>query len=489
MTDELTALIGAAPRRVIDLPAPKGLPLLGNTLQFKPLRFHQQLEGWARQFGTPYRMQLANQVMVVWDDVELGHQVYRERPHAFSRGAAISKVFAEMGMLGVFAVEGEAWAPQRRMVMQALNATHFRAFFPTLQDITERLYRRLSRAANAGETLDMTHELMRYTVDVTSTLAFGEDPNTIEKEGNRIQQHLGVVFPTAMKRLLMPFPYWHWIKLPQDRRLDRALVAVHAYVRELIERARKRLRDEPGRAPQNLLEAMLVERDQPDSELSDDTVVANVLTLLLGGEDTTANSLAWTMPFLAEDAALQARLHQAAVKALGDSAVCRSHDELRALDLFEAVVNEAQRLHPVVSLGSFSPNADCVVGGVALPAGTRCFTLNRPAMMDEKNFAAPGTFDPDRWLRGHDGVRAHEPRAFMQFGAGPRVCPGRHLAAVEMRLVLSMLMRHFSVELMVPSSSIEEVSAFTVTPSQMPVRLHKRVPITQGSKLMHGQLH
>src|SRR5688572_14656392 len=115
MTDELTALIGAAPRRVIDLPAPKGLPLLGNTLQFKPLRFHQQLEGWARQFGTPYRMQLANQVMVVWDDVELGHQVYRERPHAFSRGAAISKVFAEMGMLGVFAVEGEAWAPQRRM--------------------------------------------------------------------------------------------------------------------------------------------------------------------------------------------------------------------------------------------------------------------------------------------------------------------------------------------------------------------------------------
>jgi cytochrome P450 len=470
----LSLPLTGTPRRVADLPAPPGLPWLGNALQIEPLRFHLQLEHWAEQLGTPYRLQLAREPVVVWSDPELLHQVMRERPHAFGRGKRIGEVFGEMGILGLFAAEGTAWAPQRRMVMQALNATHFRAFFPTLKLITERLYRRCSRAAERGETLDMAHELMRYTVDVTSALAFGEDPKTLEQDGDRIQQHLGIIFPMVMKRLVAPVPYWRWFKLPQDRRLDRALAAVHTYVRELMARARLRMQAHPAEAPRNLLEAMLAERDRAGSDLTDDAVAANVLTLLLAGEDTTANSLAWAMPFLAADSALQDRLYEAAAAAIGDGIVCAQHDDLRSLDLFEAVVNEAQRMHPVVALISFSPLADCVVGGVALPRGLRNFFVHRPAMLDARHFSDPNRYDPDRWLRGHDTAHVHEPRAFMQFGAGPRVCPGRHLAAVEMRLVLSMLLRHFRIELDGDPASIEEVTAFTVTPSRMPVRLHRR---------------
>ena len=36
---------------------------------------------------------------------------------------------------------------------------------------------------------------MRYTVDVTTNLAFGYDMNTLEKEGDVIQQHLEKIFP------------------------------------------------------------------------------------------------------------------------------------------------------------------------------------------------------------------------------------------------------------------------------------------------------
>ncbi len=49
-------------------------------------------------------------------------------------------------------------------------------------------------------------------------------------------------------------------------------------------------------------------RDAPDSGITDDQVAANVLTLLLAGEDTTANSMAWTMLYIAGDAQLQQRL-------------------------------------------------------------------------------------------------------------------------------------------------------------------------------------
>jgi cytochrome P450 len=94
-------------------------------------------------------------------------------------------------------------------------------------------------------------------------------------------------------------------------------------------------------------------------------------------------------------------------------------------------------------------------------------------MLDEKNFVDPQRYDPYRWIRkGEHG--AHDVRAYLQFGAGPRVCPGRHLASVEMRLVLSMLMANFSMELATDPANIHEVQAFTMVPSTMPVKLTVR---------------
>lgn len=61
---------------------------------------------------------------------------------------------------------------------------------------------------------------MRYTVDVTTGLAFGRDLNTIESDGIAIQQQLNDIFRMSHKRLYAPFPYWHWIKFAEDKRLD-----------------------------------------------------------------------------------------------------------------------------------------------------------------------------------------------------------------------------------------------------------------------------
>src|SRR4029453_10193589 len=139
-------------------------------------------------------------------DPELLQTALRERPERYRRYSPIEAVISEMGANGLFSVEGEAWRPQRRLIMQALASTHFRAFFPALQAITERLYKHWRRAAAAGEVTDMTHDLVRYTVDVTTALAFGEDPNTIDRSGNAIQDHLAQIFPILWARINAPFP-------------------------------------------------------------------------------------------------------------------------------------------------------------------------------------------------------------------------------------------------------------------------------------------
>jgi cytochrome P450 len=99
------------------------------------------------------------------------------------------------------------------------------------------------------------------------------------------------------------------------------------------------------------------------------------------------------------------------------------------------------------------------------------FTLVlRPSMLDSRRFGRPVEFLPERWSSGHE-VQPRDSKTYAQFGAGPRVCPGRYLAGVEMRLVLSMLSLNFSMELATSPGSIKEIAAFTMMPNTMPVRL------------------
>lgn len=169
-------------RTVADLPCPQGLPFLGNLFQMAPARLHLTLEQWAKRFGSPFRVQLGTIPVTVWTQAELFQSVMRERPHLYRRFAPMESVMAELGGNGLFSAEGTAWEPQRRLVMRALSFSNIKAFYPTLAAITERLLARLQEAAKEHRTLEMTEELKRYTVDVTSTLAFGEDPHTLEQE-------------------------------------------------------------------------------------------------------------------------------------------------------------------------------------------------------------------------------------------------------------------------------------------------------------------
>jgi len=66
----------------------------------------------------------------------------------------------------------------------------------------------------------------------------------------------------------------------------------------------------------------------------------------------------------------------------------------------------------------------------------------------------------------------------MPFGAGPRVCPGRHLAMVEMKMALAVLLGGFEIESVSTASGGEpgERLSFTMAPEPLTMRLRERRP-------------
>ena len=286
---------GRSLRTLKDLPGPRGLPLLGNLFQIDTARFHTILRTWADEFGSVYRFRIANREAIVIADTELINEVLRDRPGGFRRRKSMQAAMLELGIDGVFAAEGVDWRRQRKLAMHAMNTSHLREFFGRLDEVAARLQRRWEQAARSGRPVDAQRDLMRFTVDVTSGLAFGNDLNTLEQEGDTIQRHLDKVFPALARRLLAPFPYWRWFKLPADRELDAAMQEVHKLVNCLVADARRRVATNASKQakPSNFLDAMVAAQSGDSGAFTDAEIVGNTLTMLLAGEDTTPNTLAW----------------------------------------------------------------------------------------------------------------------------------------------------------------------------------------------------
>jgi cytochrome P450/nitrite reductase/ring-hydroxylating ferredoxin subunit len=466
-----TPSVPVAQRSLDDLPGPRGLPLAGNVLQMHPKRLHDVLERWRGEYGDTYRINLAGTTMVVTSNPVLMRDVLRRRPDDFRRFGTVEPVFTEIGALGVFAAEGDDWRRHRKLVTRALDARHVRNFMPALGQITRRLHRRWSAAADAGAVLDMPDELMRYTVDVTTSLVFGHDSNTIDSDDDVIQRHLRRVFPMVNRRVNAPVAYWRTIKLPSDRKLDAALAEVHAYCRELIAQTRRRVAADPDIAahPSNLLEAMVAATTDSGERLTEDELLGNMLTMLLAGEDTTANTLAWMTYLVCQSPGVCDALRREIDGVPAD----QPSTYIEQLPYTDAVVAEAMRLKPVAPVLFFQANTDVVLEDLSLPRATGVILLTRLPGVDRSRVDEPDDFRPQRWLASPSS-RTGWQADVLPFGGGSRFCPGRNLALIEARMVTTMLYRDFDVELVSDPAAVRERFSFTMAPTELRVRLHPR---------------
>lgn len=445
MDSTTTPAVGAL-RRFDDLPGPRGVPVFGNLLQLDSTRAHQQMEAWCEQYGPLFKLRMGKRRVVVVGDHELISAALRDRPEGFRRTQRLEDVSREMGLsAGLFASNGEAWKRQRRMVMAGFDPVHVKRYYPALLRVAERLVGRWQLAARADHRIDLQADLMRFTVDAVAGLAFGEDVNTLQSDEDVIQRHLNRIFPVLYKRIFAPLPIWRWWPSAEDRALAHSVAEINVAVQGFIAKARARLAADPGlrSEPGNLLEAMLVAADEPASGIDDAQVAGNVLTLLLAGEDTTANTLAWMIWLLSRHPAALARA-RAEVGGVLDGAALPDLEQLGRLDFIEACAHETMRLRPVAPLNTMQAVRDTRVGDLAVPAGMIVMSVMRRDSVSERHLHDAAAFDPDRWLADARQAGAAK-RLSMPFGAGPRICPGRYLALMEIKLACALLLRHFDL--------------------------------------------
>lgn len=458
------------------LPGPKGIPLIGNLLQIDLKKLHLITEKWSSIYGDIYKFKLANKTIVAITDSALIKDILKNRPHIYRRVSSIERVGGELESNGVFAAEGKQWERQRQITMQAFKPEQLQRFFPVMGNITERLKNRWHRIANTGQAIDVQKDCMRFTVDITTNFAFGYDINLLEQESDSFQRHLERFLPVFNRRANAPFPYWHFVKLPSESAMEKSLNIIKKTIDTFIHETRQRLASQPGITikPDNFLEALLLACDEKGNNLSDAEIQGNIITLLLAGEDTTAHTLAWLLYLITEHPEIQHKMQMEADAVLGAASIPANLSVVEQLTYIEAVAHETMRLKSVAPLLFMEPIRDVELAGFLIPKGTFLMLVSRYGALQEKNFSYAHKFMPERWLETHSAHIIHNRNASIPFGSGPRFCPGRNLALLEIKMAMAMLCKNFSITRVESNQPIQEIFSFTMKPDKLMINLALR---------------
>jgi cytochrome P450 family 135 len=393
----------------MDLPPGPEAPAVWQTVAWmaRPTAFMQRVHA---RFGEPatIRTYWTEEPMVLFSSPETVRAVFRLDPEIAPAGRSWEFLRPFAGPHSILLLDGDEHLRERRLLQGPFHGERMRAFRPVVAQLA---HEELSAWSGRVVTLERVREL---TLAIILRVLFGaRDDDELAALRAAIDVTLAtvrslpwVVAMAVVRRDLGPRSPWGRFRTAVER--------FDALLYDLLARRRA----EPPRAD-SMLSLLLEQRDEDGNPPSDRHLRDQLVALLVGGHDSSAASLAWAFERLARHPAVQARLRE------GDP------------DYLDAVVREALRVRPALTIAPRLLLEPADIGGRVIPAGVQVAACIWLACRREDLWPGAGEFRPDRWLEGP----APNMLSWIPFGGGVRRCAGAPFAEMEMREVLSVAAR------------------------------------------------
>ena len=217
-------------------------------------------------------------------------------------------------------------------------------------------------------------------------------------------------------------------------------VAAREKLSDALYAAVRARQQEPDEGRDDALSALVAAGLYEDEADVREAVVHEMIATLVGGAETTAKVLCWTLRGVLSRPHLLERARQEIDEVLGGERI--ANEDLRRLPYLHAVIQEGMRFQ---SVGPFAgprlAKQDIQIGGFTISAGTAMAQCLQEAGRSDF-FPNPDDFDPENFLG-----RKVKPRDWVPFGGGSRMCTGMGLAQLELAVVVGTMLQRVDAEL------------------------------------------
>ncbi|KAK1896140.1 Steroid 21-hydroxylase [Dissostichus eleginoides] len=394
--------------------SPPSFFLIGNMMELTHDHLPIHLTNLAQRYGNIYRLKCGNTTMVVLNSSEVIREALVKKWSDFA-GRPVSytgDIVSGGGHTISLGDYNEEWRAHRRLVHSALQ----RCCQQSLHSVIERqaLHLRKVLMDYQGSAVDLSEDFTVAASNVITTLAFGKEYNKTSSELQQLHSCLNEIvalWGSSWISALDSFPLLRKLPNPVFSRLLKEVAKRDEIIKEHLNNYKR---------------------------LTDIHVHMATVDLLIGGTETTAAWLNWTVAFLLHRPEVQTKVYEEMCTVLEGR--YPKYSDRHRLPVLSALINEVLRMRPVAPLAvPHRAIRDSSIAGYFIPKNTVIIPNLFGAHHDPAVWSDPYNFKPERFLAGGGGST----RALIPFGGGARLCLGESVAKMELFLFTAYLLRDF----------------------------------------------
>jgi len=342
------------------------------------------------------------------------------RRHAkYNKGPGFERVKMLLGN-GLIVSDGDVWRRSRRMIQPAFGRQNVHRLMRVMVECCDRRANHWATLARQGERCNITAETSDFALELILISIFSHDYES------RIL--------TAGEN---PFSF-----LSRDSTRDLSVVMKVRHLRELLLDIINERRCGKGSDEFDFLSMYLQAEDKEGNKFSDAELLDELMTLIVAGFETSANTLNWVWYMIGQHPDVEAKiLAEAAMHLPNVSAL--SSEAVTAMEYTQQVLEETLRLYPPVWLFTRRAHELDVLDDFDVAPDTDIYLSPFIMHRTEHYWPDPEKFDPDRF-RLTDKPKKDRP--YFPFSLGPRRCLGEYFSFLEMKIHLGLLLPHFKMQ-------------------------------------------
>ncbi|KAK7576458.1 hypothetical protein V9T40_012744 [Parthenolecanium corni] len=372
---------------------------------------------------------------------------------------------------GLLTSTGTKWHLRRKMLTPTFHFKVLENYIPIFNRNAKLLTKKLSEQS---EPVDIDAYISLCTLDVICETAMG---TSLDFQLGEAADYVSAIRKTGeiiLKRNLTFWMYKNWLFYlsPTGREFSRVVKRLHKFTENVIKERKiifnqiqaSQDEDENGSYKQrkSFLDCLLqMQRENPD-EMTDEGIREEVDTFMFEGHDTTSVALTWALFMIAAYPEVQEKIREEIFSIFGDSDREATVQDLHQMKYLEMVFKETLRLYPSVPYISRWLIEDLQIKNYTIPAQTNVSIIPYLIHRNEKIYTDPEKFDPDRF--SPDVAKQRHPYAYIPFSAGYRNCIGQKFATLEVKVILSTILRKLKLSTTMKKEDVKVLPQMILRP-------------------------